>query len=823
VRRSRVVVGLSTLCLLAVSTAAAAAEPHARVGSLGATPALSAHEPSGPARLTGSASPALPRGAEPLGQLAPHTSVHLVVTLRIPHPASLATYIADLSDRQSPLFHHFLQPALFGAMFGPSASQVNVVQSALRARGLSPGPLAADRLSFDVTATAGTVERAFDVSLHTYQLPDGRKVFANAQGPLLPLAARSLVQGVLGLNDVYRPRSMIAHPRVVRSHALPAVGGHRLHRSDTAGPQPCAQAQDAANSFGSETANELASYYAIPGLYKLGDLGQGVHIALAEFEPNSPSDIATYKSCYGLNTPVTYYTVDGGPGTGAGSGEAALDIEDVAGLAPKASIDVYQEPNGSAQDTYDLYSAIINSDIDQVVSTSWGVCELDADPSLLSSEYDLFEEANTQAQTVFAATGDSGSTDCMGDGTTNSYTPAVNDPASQPYVVGVGGTSIGSSSENVWNDSDIQGGAGGGGISVYWCMPSYQDQTAIPGLDNDYSQSDPTDCGSTSTDALLRQVPDVAADADPDTGYVIYFEGSWQGGWGGTSAAAPLWAAVAALTDSSPFCADYGSNSGGDAGVLPQGLYDVAASSLYPYALYDVTNGDNDYTPSGYTGGLYPATTGYDMASGLGTPWVGGLTNSGASSNFYPGLAASMCWVYRTKLDTTHVTSISPRYGPATHTTAVTVTGSGFLPITGADMAKIGSKWVPAACPSTTKCTVHVPQGAPGVHAIQISAEDLTLSPAVAAADYRAFARPTVTKLTPNSGPANGRETVTIHGRNFSHVTSVRFGSKDGKDVRVISSTEIIVRAPSGRGTVHVIVRAAGGISSTARSSTFRY
>lgn len=146
-------------------------------------------------------------------------------------------------------------------------------------------------------------------------------------------------------------------------------------------------------------------------------------------------------------------------------------------------------------------------------------------------------------------------------------------------------------------------------------MPAYQDQKAIPGLISSYTQTDAADCGSKVP--YVRQVPDVAADADPDTNsYLIRYQGSWQG-IGGTSGAAPLWAGAAALTDASPFCRYYDS---GNPGVLPEGLYAfIAAEPSYEYSpppevVKDVTKGGNDYTSSGYTGGLYPATRGYDMA-----------------------------------------------------------------------------------------------------------------------------------------------------------------------------------------------------------------
>jgi subtilase family serine protease len=766
---------------------------------------------------------AAPRGAGELGGMSAQSVLHLDVTLQVRDPAALASFDAAVSDRRSPLFHDFLARGQFAARFGPTPAQVAAVQAALRSEGLSPGQVSANGLSIAVTASAAAVERAFGTTLVRYRLPGGRIAFANSSAPRLPAAAAAYVQGVLGLNDLYLPHNELAHATapaapVARGGQLPS----RMRLAGTTGPQPCAAATSAAQADGGYTANQLASYYAMTPFYQLGDLGQGVHVALAEFEPDSAADISAYAACYGLHTSVSYTLVDGGAGSGSGSGEAALDIEDVMGLAPDVAINVYQEPNGGSADTYDLYSAIITADSDKVVSTSWGLCELDSDPSLITAEDSLFAQAVSQGQTVLAASGDHGSTACDGDGSSNGANLSVDDPASQPYVIGVGGTSIGQTTENVWNDSTTSEGAGGGGVSAAWCMPSYQDQSAIPGLINSHSQTNSA-CGTAVP--YVRQVPDVSADADPFTGYVIHLDGTWQGGWGGTSAAAPLWAAVAALTDASPFCSSYGS---GAAGVLPEGLYQAAAADhSYIYSssevLNDVTTGENDYTPSGYTGGLYPATSGYDLASGLGTPLLGGFDASGHPSMFYPGLTALMCRVYGTKLNTTSVTRISPDEGASAKSTTVTITGTGFLPIAGADMADIGSRQLPATCTSTTRCTVKLPAMRAGTVSIQISAEDFTLSSANTASHFRYVAAPTIKSLSPTSGKPRGGNTITIHGTNFIGVTAVHFGSKRATKIRTVSATEIQVTVPAGAGTVTVTVTAVGGTSAGSRTTRYRY
>jgi hypothetical protein len=353
-------------------------------------------------------------------------------------------------------------------------------------------------------------------------------------------------------------------------------------------------------------------------------------------------------------------------------------------------------------------------------------------------------------------------------------------------------------------------------------MPAYQDQTAIPGLISDYSQ--PVSCSSGPQ--YVRQVPDVSADADPETGYTIFYNGAWTV-IGGTSAAAPLWAAVAALTDASPFCRDYQS---GDAGALPTGLYAIAAGAQqYIYtndeALNDVVAGDNGYTPDGYTGSLYPATTGYDMASGLGTPFASGYDPvTGAPSTWYPGLTALMCFVYGSKSATTaSISRVGPNVGPLKGGNTVTVTGKGFLPITGADEVAVGKKIVTADCSSSTRCTIRMPREGTGTVNIQIAVEAGLEVTALTKQDrYEYAAAAHVSSLSPRSGPAHGGARVTIRGSNFAGILTVHFGRRTARIVSH-SATKLVVVAPRGSGTVTVTVSAGGGSSAPNAASRYRY
>jgi kumamolisin len=529
----------------------------------------------------------------------------LTVALRPRDPAGLAAYAAAVSTPSDPLYHQYLTVSQFAARFGPTAASVAAVRAALRAQGLSPGALSANGLALPVSTTAGAASRALHTPLNRVRLPGGRVALANSAAPRLAATAAAAVQSVVGLDTLSQPRPLGLTPQAL----APADRSHVV----TGGPQPCATIAPF-----QYTADELASAYRFSPLYGAGDLGAGTTIGLYELEPNSTSDVATYQSCYGTSTTVDYTEVDGGSGTGAGSGEAALDIEDVIGLAPKATVRVYQAPNNGGSGPFDLWNSIVSADAAKVVSTSWGSCEA-ADSSVAASEATLFQEAATQGQSILAASGDNGSEACYQQ--TLSTALAVNDPASQPDVTGVGGTSLNAAgpppSQTVWNAGSAVGGAGGGGISALWGMPAYQ-SGAPAGLHVVNTNSSGQPCQAVSGDC--REVPDVSADADPATGYVIYYGGHWLS-FGGTSAAAPLWAAFIALTNSSASC------GGTPVGFLNPALYQVAGSG-YSANFSDVTSGNNDW--SGTNGHLYPAGTGYDMASGLGTP-VGST------------LAASLC------------------------------------------------------------------------------------------------------------------------------------------------------------------------------------
>jgi Pro-kumamolisin, activation domain/Putative Ig domain len=628
------------------------------------------------------AAPAIPLSAT-TSTLTASTHLHITVAMRPQDASGLQALATGVSTPGSPEFRHFLTEPQFAARFGASGTALSAVESELTANGLAVGEIPANHLSIPASGTAAQIERAFSVSMQQVKLASGRTAFANAQAPALPASIGQYVQGVVGLDDLNPPQPAgleryggepLTDPSIHPS-ARTAVGPEVRPDVATGGPQPCTAALKEQSSFEAavasnlgvpafpQTADEAATAYSFPPLYRAGDLGQGQTIAMFEEQAYDPTDIAAYQSCYGTSVPITNVTVDGGPGTctstscPGGDGEAALDIEQVVGLAPKASILVYQGPSDGSG-VLDILSSIVSQDRAREISSSFGVCEAATGTSVMTGENTLLREAAVQGQSFFASSGDSGAEMCsqLGGG---DFGLSVEDPAAQPFATGVGGTTLTADgpppTESVWNDGpnpecnctpDSVGGGTGGGISAQWPMPGYQ-SSASPALGVINSNSSGTPCGGGAADC--REVPDVSADGDLLTGYVIFDGGNWDV-IGGTSASTPLWAAYTALVNASAGC------RGQSIGFANPALYQVAARG-YAANFNDATAAspytgfaDNDTFQGFETEGidpsdLFPLRPGYDLATGLGTPigatlagWLCGIryavsvTNPGAQS-----------------------------------------------------------------------------------------------------------------------------------------------------------------------------------------------
>ncbi len=584
---------------------------------------LGASEPAGSATLFGPGSkvaaavvrlvgsvPRLPSGSKVIGSTDPNTPVSVDVSLNPRDPAALAAFITDASTPGSPDYRHYLSPGQFGPTFGPTASTVAAVRAWLSSTGLQVGATDPGGLLIPVSGTASQVEQAFGISLVAARLPSGRVARNNTSTPVVPAALAGALQGVIGLSTLDQPHAQIMTTDTPRTSAPPSAAP-KVSGAATAHQLPAACPAASSLDSAGYTADQMANIYGYSTLYGQGRTGAGVKIGIYELEPYTPSDIATYQSCFGTSVPVQNIPVDGGA-TGPQGGEAALDIEEMSSMAPGASIEVYSGRQvGSGP--IDIYARMVGDDSASVITTSWGICEPQMDPAMRAAESSLFAQAAAQGQSIVAASGDAGSSDC--------YNPSVllgqdtslqvDDPADQPYVTGAGGTSIQTPSsppaETVWN-SGPGTGAGGGGVSSIFSQPSWQSGA---GVDAPIATSECAAVGRSS----CREVPDVSGLSDPAHGFINY----WAGGWGvagGTSVASPLWGALLAVID-----------QGQPATV---GFVNPALYSCGPSGFNDVTTGNNDLFP--LVGVHYPATPGYDVASGWGSPNAVAL-----ASNLAPG------------------------------------------------------------------------------------------------------------------------------------------------------------------------------------------
>jgi subtilase family serine protease len=588
--------------------------------------------------------PALPKGATHAAAPAASTKLTLDVGLQTGHSAELEAYAAGVGNRNSPYYHQYLTPKQVAQYFGASPAQISAVEAQLSADGLSVGPVASDGMFISVTGTVAQAEHAFGVTIAGYSAA-GRTFYANTSAPTLPAAVSGDVSQIVGLDDI-----AYATPQYTTQNHLEKVGASSSAGANATSNYSVNSCSNIAsvlnprgyfNGNGYYDANTVSGIYGFNSKLAAGDDGAGVTVALFELESYDPAGVADIDSCYHHSTSVTEQKIDGGPTTGANMAlnvgvESALDIENIANLAPGVKIVDYAGPNytvATDAQILDIFSAIFNQDTAQVVSTSWGLCEpltQLGDSAMEQAENTLFAQAAAQGQTVVAASGDNGSTSCFGedtDGTDGSVT-GPDDPSDQPFVTGVGGTTmsgLGTPTPAVWNDAinhptDSSPGASGGGVSTYFGLPSYQgaNTTSAPGYSANCS--DPSGC---------REDPDVSALADPYQGYVIeeYAHDDshdipadeYYNIIGGTSGAAPVWAAVFALTDASTSC-----RLNGGAGFVNPSLYAANGNSS---VFTDVTSGDN-WIPSDGGSDYYAAATGYDLATGWGTPKVSGVAST---------------------------------------------------------------------------------------------------------------------------------------------------------------------------------------------------
>ena len=452
---------------------------------------------------------------------------------------------------------------VFAETHGASESDLDAVAAFAAAHGLTVLTRHPARSTITLGGTVQQMNAAFGVELWQFEHAGG--TYRGLHGPVLvPTELADCVVAVLGLDN--RPQA-------------------RPHFRIRTGPKP-RRSRAAAPRAAAFSAVELAALYGFPA----GD-GAGQCIALIELGGGyRPADLRTYFGALSVPLPaVVAVSVDQALNAPTGNpnsadGEVMLDIEVAGAIAPAATIAVYFAPNTDAGFLNAVTTAVHDTvHRPSVISISWGGPEPSWSAQALRAMDQAFQAAAALGITVCVAAGDGGATDGAAGGVYE-----VDFPASSPHALACGGTRVTATanaivSETVWNDGTPAAGATGGGVSGFFPLPAWQE-----GLQS-------TDVQGATQLLPRRGVPDVAADADPRSGYQIVVDGV-SAVFGGTSAVAPLWAGLIARLNA--------------AGTHPAGWLNPLLYA-HPAALRDITRGNN---------GGYSASPGWDACTGLGSP-----------------------------------------------------------------------------------------------------------------------------------------------------------------------------------------------------------
>ncbi len=514
--------------------------------------------------------------AQSTGRLPATQIMQLDVVLPLSDQAGLDAFLNDLYDPSSPSYHQYLTPTQFTARFGPTQEQYDAVVRFVQANGFTVVGGTRDGMDVQIKGPVSAVEKAFNVNMHTYLHPtENRTFYAPDSEPTTSLSFP--LWHISGLDNYSIP-----HPLLVNRNSFAqklGINANAVVSHATTGSGP------SASFLGSDM---RGAYYGGTTL-----TGAGQNLGLLEYEGTDLADLNTYFANVGQtnNVPITLLSTDGTSTScacskysaseyectsGCDDTEQTLDMTQAIGVAPGlASLVMYI----GSTDTAMISAMTTHNPLPTTISCSWGWTP--ADPTTLNP---YFEKMATQGQNFFAASGDSSTWS-----TRNEAWPADN-----AYIVSVGGTDLTTASaggawksETAWSDS-------GGGISP--------DKIAIPAWQQLSGVINSTNKGSTT----YRNGPDVSANAN-----FTYYTCADQvaclsNTYGGTSFAAPIWAAYTALVNQ-----QLANNAQAPVGFLDPTIYAQNVTSVYDTNFHDITSG---------TSGSYSAVTGYDLVTGWGSP-----------------------------------------------------------------------------------------------------------------------------------------------------------------------------------------------------------
>jgi subtilase family serine protease len=516
--------------------------------------------------------PAIAKGqALPVAALPPTQHLRVAIMLPLRNQPELNSLLERLYDPSSPDYHKFLTVEQFTEQFGPTVQDYQAVIDFAKANGLTVTDTPSNRLLVDLDGAVPQIEKAFHVKMTVYQHPTENRTFYSADREP-SLALNVPISHIAGLNDFSIPRPL---------YKRAAVADRAIHANTTgSGPQGAFQPSDM-----------RAAYYGGTAL-----TGSGQTAGLVEFDGYSVTDVNGDLGNETNTIPLVNVLVDGASaGSDGDDTEQALDIAQVIGMAPGlSSIRVYIAPNTSAIGVgdVDMFNKIATDNLAKTLSCSFGWTPEDA-----SSNDPIFQEFAAQGQTLFVASGDAGPY-------TGSNATDFSFPAEDPNVVAVGGTSLTTNgaggswaSETTWVDSS------GGPADDGFALPSYQSGVAS---------------SANQASATIRDVPDVAADADFNN--IACNAGSCTDNQvGGTSYAAPRWAGFIALVNQQS-----AANGNSTVGFINPAIYAIGKGSSFTSDFHDITVGN----ATNSAGKSFNAVTGYDLVTGWGSPTGQNLINA---------------------------------------------------------------------------------------------------------------------------------------------------------------------------------------------------
>ncbi|MGH9704610.1 MAG: S53 family peptidase [Candidatus Acidiferrales bacterium] len=492
------------------------------------------------------------------GLLPDSTPLRINVGLQIQNRDALMDYVRHISTPGDPLYGQELEPADFLASYAPSNTQVQSVTAYLSSQGFQNIQIEPNHLMISADGTALTVRNAFNTQLDQFR-QNGATVYANLSAAQVPSQFGGLVIAVLGLNNAAK----MATPLATLPVSLPNYPG--AYR-----PKNLWVAYDVAGTpVGSKTAIAIFAEGDVSGVI--------TDLRLAE-KNNGLAQVPVKVVQVGLASPDI-----------AGVDEFDMDTQYSTGMAANVStLYIYTTTSLTDSDTALMFNHFAAQKLARAGSASFGICEVFPfiDGSMIVDD-NSFLEAAAQGQTAFASTGDTGSSCGVAvgaNGVPGAGIPMVEYPASSSYVIGVGGTTLISNSDGSYSN-EITWNAGGGGLSQFELSPFWQ----VP-------------VNSLST--VGKGVPDVAMDADPNSGVYIWLNGTEQCCYGGTSLSSPLALGIWARLQSAH------SNRLGFAGPVYYTGAQPVPNPASPLGFHDIIVGTN---------GIYPATPGYDYTTGLGT------------------------------------------------------------------------------------------------------------------------------------------------------------------------------------------------------------